>query len=991
MSVENSTLKLKGPLQLGGGTSQTLAEINPLLRRREILIETDTNKLKIGDGNSRWNDLPYVGFASSESSGTQISSLAVPTVVLGLENAPVAIPAYGDIYIVGNTPTGAFSGATANSIAIYGENGWEFSTPTVGTKVVNIRAGKILQYNGTSWEHIASITVTNDAKCLHSLLVSDSLSTTPYIGDDWDLSTLSATAQYSTGFGNPVNSALSTPIDSSRCSFLLDGTRQIQTGQVIDISGDCNILVKYTEAGRTVSGTVSRYIHAIDNSFLLYFNTITNGSNIVLQSFNADYYNANPTQDLAVLSRTFIDGEKKNIVLSNTLFKGSTSHSVISGNLAFPDSSYSSDGTLRNWFTGISGFDANIQFPNNAQIEFDYMFYNAAYNKPVTIPNGVTNCAYAFGGSRSTFNQPVNIPNGVTNCANMFNSSSSFNSSVNIPDSVMDMSYMYYYASNFNKPVTIPNTAQNCALMFYGTSFNQDIYIPNSVNNAWEIVGTTTFNSNVQFGAGFKNFRGFFVGSGYNKPVTIPSGVTDCSYMFYYSKFNQPITIPNGVTDCSYMFNSSEFNQNLYIPDSVTSIRYMLSNVDKLQNKTIHIGNGITVSEWRYAIDGNFNCAVNMADGITDCSNMFNYLEKLNMSVKISNNATNCHSMFYQCSNFNLPVTIPSKVTDCSSMFRSCNNFNLPVTIPSKVTNCAEMFSWSNKFNQDLYIPDSVTNALGILSGCSNFKSNIHIGNGVQISNGNLQGYIKIDRTNYNGYVELGTGVTNYYGIFRYFNTFNKPINIPSIVTDCAEMFYGCKQYNCNINIPDWVTNAQNMFYDCNNFTANLYIGNGLASQISSGLKSYLGLSSSNFNGNISIGKGFTSYKMMFYSLSAFNRPVQIGDNITDCTYAFWQCSSFNQNITIPATVTRCEKMFQNCWNFGAHVFIPGNINGQNVRNMFSNVNTTSNITIHCSNANIVAYLFPSYSSQPTLTWQEGVPSAGYRYNDRYKVIHTNN
>jgi hypothetical protein len=37
------------------------ADLNPVLGKGEIGIESDTNLSKIGDGSTQWNDLPYAG------------------------------------------------------------------------------------------------------------------------------------------------------------------------------------------------------------------------------------------------------------------------------------------------------------------------------------------------------------------------------------------------------------------------------------------------------------------------------------------------------------------------------------------------------------------------------------------------------------------------------------------------------------------------------------------------------------------------------------------------------------------------------------------------------------------------------------------------------------------------------------------------------------------------------------------------------------------
>lgn len=46
-------------IQLRGGTAAQWTSANPILAEREFVLETDTNKSKIGDGVTHWNDLPY--------------------------------------------------------------------------------------------------------------------------------------------------------------------------------------------------------------------------------------------------------------------------------------------------------------------------------------------------------------------------------------------------------------------------------------------------------------------------------------------------------------------------------------------------------------------------------------------------------------------------------------------------------------------------------------------------------------------------------------------------------------------------------------------------------------------------------------------------------------------------------------------------------------------------------------------------------------------
>lgn len=69
MTVDNNILTSILVIQHRGGSKSALQQANPLLDRREIVVETDTGKLKIGDGLHYWNDLPYSGASSLPDDG----------------------------------------------------------------------------------------------------------------------------------------------------------------------------------------------------------------------------------------------------------------------------------------------------------------------------------------------------------------------------------------------------------------------------------------------------------------------------------------------------------------------------------------------------------------------------------------------------------------------------------------------------------------------------------------------------------------------------------------------------------------------------------------------------------------------------------------------------------------------------------------------------------------------------------------------------------
>ena len=47
-------------IQIRGDTASQWTSANPVLAERELAVETDTERFKVGDGATAWNSLPYV-------------------------------------------------------------------------------------------------------------------------------------------------------------------------------------------------------------------------------------------------------------------------------------------------------------------------------------------------------------------------------------------------------------------------------------------------------------------------------------------------------------------------------------------------------------------------------------------------------------------------------------------------------------------------------------------------------------------------------------------------------------------------------------------------------------------------------------------------------------------------------------------------------------------------------------------------------------------
>lgn len=124
-----STLRyIDGRLKNRRDTKDTLASNNPLLYDGELCIESDTNKIKFGDGVTRWNDLPY--FSSGVPTGTILpyTGKSAPDEYLFCDGSNVSRTDYEELFAVIGTTFGNGDGHSTfglpnlNGLFIQGTN-----------------------------------------------------------------------------------------------------------------------------------------------------------------------------------------------------------------------------------------------------------------------------------------------------------------------------------------------------------------------------------------------------------------------------------------------------------------------------------------------------------------------------------------------------------------------------------------------------------------------------------------------------------------------------------------------------------------------------------------------------------------------------------------------------------------------------------------------------------------------------------------------------
>jgi hypothetical protein len=73
-------------IQIRRGSSTEWTSANPTLSNGEIAIETNTKKLKVGDGSTAWNNLKYVCFDGGDIDAPTVPSKPVVISVVSFSN-----------------------------------------------------------------------------------------------------------------------------------------------------------------------------------------------------------------------------------------------------------------------------------------------------------------------------------------------------------------------------------------------------------------------------------------------------------------------------------------------------------------------------------------------------------------------------------------------------------------------------------------------------------------------------------------------------------------------------------------------------------------------------------------------------------------------------------------------------------------------------------------------------------------------------------------
>ena len=159
-------------IQLRGGTAAAWTTANPILAQKEMGIETDTNKIKLGDGTTAWTSLAYfetgevtlsssqvftnktIAYASNTLTG--VAPTSQPTLT-GVKETKVAMGAHDIDLSLGNYFTYTLSGAQTLTVSNVASSG---SVSAFVLEVTNGGSAALTFFSGVTWAAATPPTLT---------------------------------------------------------------------------------------------------------------------------------------------------------------------------------------------------------------------------------------------------------------------------------------------------------------------------------------------------------------------------------------------------------------------------------------------------------------------------------------------------------------------------------------------------------------------------------------------------------------------------------------------------------------------------------------------------------------------------------------------------------------------------------------------------------------------------------------------------------------
>jgi hypothetical protein len=143
-------------IQIRRDTASNWTSANPILAQGEMGAETDTSKIKIGDGTTAWASLGYLIDAGDYLTATSTNTLTNKTIT-GVKETKVAMGANNIDLSLGNYFTYTLSGAQTLTVSNVASSG---SVSAFVLEVTNGGSAALTFFSGVTWAAATAPTLT---------------------------------------------------------------------------------------------------------------------------------------------------------------------------------------------------------------------------------------------------------------------------------------------------------------------------------------------------------------------------------------------------------------------------------------------------------------------------------------------------------------------------------------------------------------------------------------------------------------------------------------------------------------------------------------------------------------------------------------------------------------------------------------------------------------------------------------------------------------
>ena len=143
-------------IQIRRDTASNWTTANPILALGEMGAETDTSKIKLGDGVTAWASVPYLIDAGDYLTATSTNTLTNKTIT-GVKETKVAMGAHDIDLSAGNYFTYTLSGAQTLTVSNVASSG---SVSAFVLEVTNGGSAALTFFSGVTWAAATAPTLT---------------------------------------------------------------------------------------------------------------------------------------------------------------------------------------------------------------------------------------------------------------------------------------------------------------------------------------------------------------------------------------------------------------------------------------------------------------------------------------------------------------------------------------------------------------------------------------------------------------------------------------------------------------------------------------------------------------------------------------------------------------------------------------------------------------------------------------------------------------